>query len=190
MFFENKFLSMVKKPIEGENIYLRLPQKRDFAGWQQVRKFSQEYLQPYEPLWGADALSKQKFYARVRNDTHDASVDSKYAFFIFKKSDDSLIGGINMNNVQRGVFQCCVFGYWMGKSEKSKGFMSEAVGLLAQHCFDNFGFNRIQAATLIDNHASIRVLEKNGFEHEGQARRYLKINGKWQDHVLFAKIKP
>lgn len=174
----------------GANIYLRMAEKADYAAWQKIRQANQEFLQPFEPIWGANALDKQQFFARVRNDRHHASIDSKYAFFIFKKSDDSLIGGININNVQRGVFQCCAFGYWLGKTENSKGFMTEAVQILSQQCFERWQFNRIQAATLIDNQASIRVLEKNGFEREGQARRYLKINGKWQDHVLFAKIAP
>lgn len=189
LLFENKYLTLAKQPIEGENIYLRLPERRDYAQWHEIRKINRAFLQPFEPTWGHDAISKSQFFARVRNDRHDASTDSKYAFFIFRKSDNALIGGINMNNVQRGVFQCCALGYWMGEAINSKGFMTEAVQILLAECFGKWGFNRVQAATLLGNHASIRVLTKNGFEREGQAKRYLKINGQWQDHALFAKVR-
>lgn len=190
MFSKNKYIKQAKTGVVGTNIYLRMAQKSDYEQWRILRQSNQEFLQPFEPTWGQEALSKQQFHARVRSDKYDATNDTKYAFFIFKKSTDQLIGGINMNNVQRGVFQCCALGYWMGQTENSKGYMSEAVQIISQYCFENWGFNRIQAATLLHNQASIRVLEKNGFEREGQARRYLKINGSWQDHVLFAKIAP
>lgn len=190
MLFENKFLNLAKLPLVGDDIYMRMGKKSDFSQWQKTRAENHKFLQPYEPTWGQNALGKPQFNARLRNDKYDASRDVKYAFFIFKKSNDQLIGGINMNNVQRGVFQCCALGYWLAQADNSKGFMSEAVEIISRECFGRWRFNRIQAATLVDNFASIRVLEKNGFECEGQARRYLKINGKWQDHVLFAKIAP
>lgn len=190
MFFENKHLSIAKQTLIGKNIYLRMAKKSDYAAWYELRKNNFDFLQPFEPTWGKNALSKPQFKARVRNDKHDASIDAKYAFFIFKKSDHSLIGGINMNNIQRGVFQCCALGYWLAKADNGQGYMSEAVAIITAHSFEKWKFNRVQAATLCDNHASIRVLEKNGFDREGEARRYLKINGKWQDHVLFAKIAP
>lgn len=190
MFFENKFLALAKQPIIGDNVYLRMAEKKDYSAWHKLRKDNYEFLQPFEPTWGNNALTQKHFHARVRNDQHDASLDNKYAFFIFRKSDHQLIGGLNMNNIQRGVFQCCSLGYWMGKSDNSKGYMTEAVQLVCQQAFQKWKIHRIQAATLLDNQASIRVLEKNDFDREGQARKYLKINGKWQDHVLFAKIVP
>lgn len=54
--------------------------------------------------------------------------------------------------------------------------------------FTELGLHRVQAATLLNNAGSQRVLEKNGFERIGVARRYLRIAGKWQDHVLFQRI--
>lgn len=188
MFSHNKYLSIAKQPIIGQNIYLRMAEKYDYSQFYNIRNSNQTFLTPFEPVWGVNALSKKGFYARVRNDRHEASNDRKYAFLIFKKSDDSLIGGISMNNVQRGVFQACSLGYWLGETENSKGYMTEAVQILTQKCFTTWQFNRVQAATLVDNYASIRVLEKCGFSHEGKALKYLKINGQWQDHLLFAKI--
>ena len=53
--------------------------------------------------------------------------------------------------------------------------------------FVELGLHRLQAATLVDNQPSRRVLEKNGFESIGLARRYLEIAGEWRDHLLFQR---
>ena len=190
MFAANKYLKLAKQVIKGKHIYLRIAEKSDYQQWLEIRSNNQDFLKPYEPIWHKEALLKKTFYARVRNDKYAASADVKYAFLIFRISDNRLLGGINMNNVQRGVFQACAIGYWLGQTENSKGYMTEAVGLITENSFTKWQLNRVQAATLINNHASIKVLEKNGFEREGTARKYLKINNQWQDHLLFAKIRP
>lgn len=189
MFSENKFLSLAKQHIIGQAIYIRMAEKSDYSQFHKVRSENKQFLQPYEPTWDSTALSKKTFYARVRNDRHEASQDRKYGFLIFQKSNNMLVGGVNLNNVQRGVFQACSLGYWMAQNQNSKGYMTEVVKLITDKCLKEWGFNRVQAATLLGNIASIRVLEKCGFEPEGEAKKYLKIDGKWQDHRLFAKIK-
>ena len=50
-------------------------------------------------------------------------------------------------------------------------------------------FNRLEAACLPRNTASIRLLEKVGFSREGYARKYLCIDGRWQDHVLYGLVR-
>jgi ribosomal-protein-alanine N-acetyltransferase len=55
--------------------------------------------------------------------------------------------------------------------------------------FGTAGLHRLQAATLVDNHGSQRVLEKNGFEQIGLAPRYLHISGAWRDHILFQRTR-
>ncbi len=189
MFAESHNLRLAKQPIEGENIYLRMAEKRDYMRWQTARQAGQDFFKLYEPTWHKDVLSKKYFYARVKNDKHAASADVKYGFLIFHKTDNRLLGGININNVQRTIFQNCTLGYWTSQAENSKGYMSEAVGLMSNACFNKWGLNRVQAATLTNNKASIRVLEKNGFLQEGVAKQFLKINNQWRDHILFAKIR-
>ena len=51
------------------------------------------------------------------------------------------------------------------------------------------GLHRVEAACIPTNNASIRLLEKTGFVREGFAREYLCINGTWQDHLLYARLK-
>ncbi len=54
--------------------------------------------------------------------------------------------------------------------------------------FGELGLHRLQAGTLVHNTGSQKVLERNGFERIGLARAYLKIAGRWQDHILFQRI--
>jgi len=84
------------------------------------------------------------------------------------------------------VFQNAYMGYFVGRDHNGRGLATEAVELVVAHGFDDLALHRIQAAVMLDNPASMRVLTKAGFRREGVARRYLQIDGRWVDHVLFA----
>ena len=64
-----------------------------------------------------------------------------------------------------------------------------AVGSLLPFAFQTLRLHRVEAACLPANAASIRLLEKRGFRREGFAREYLCIDGVWQDHLLYARLK-
>ena len=84
--------------------------------------------------------------------------------------------------------QAAQLGYWLGSPHLRKGYMSDAVAAVLPYTFFGLRLHRVEAATLPTNGSSIRVLERNGFVREGYARRYLKINDDWQDHILFALL--
>ena len=67
--------------------------------------------------------------------------------------------------------------------------MTRALKLLMPFVFRTLGLHRIEAACLIGNDASRKLLQRAGFRQEGLARRYLLINGEWADHLLFALLK-
>jgi len=66
--------------------------------------------------------------------------------------------------------------------------MTAAVRLILPFAFDHLKLHRVEAACLPSNAASIALLRRCGFREEGLARRYLRINGQWQDHLLFAQL--
>ena len=111
-----------------------------------------------------------------------------YAFFIFRNTDDALVGGLTLSNIRRGVTQAVSIGYWTGLHFIGRGYMTRSVRMAAGYVFDTLRLHRIEAACLPNNTASIAVLERNGFQREGIARSYLKIDGRWQDHVLYALL--
>jgi ribosomal-protein-alanine N-acetyltransferase len=95
---------------------------------------------------------------------------------------------VNLSDIVRGVFCNAHLGYWVDARLAGRGIMSAAVEAAAVHARDDLGLHRLQAATLAHNDASQRVLERTGFERIGVAPQYLKIAGRWQDHVLFQRI--
>jgi ribosomal-protein-alanine N-acetyltransferase len=112
-----------------------------------------------------------------------------YALFIFSAASGSLVGGLTLCNVRRGVTQACTLGYWIGAQHAQKGYMTAAVRAVIPFVFDSLELHRLEAACLPANVASIKLLERTGFMREGMARRYLKINGVWQDHLLYALLE-
>ena len=174
--------------IESEKVTLRTPQMADYPAWAELRAQSREFLAPWEPLWASDELSRASFRRRVRHYLRDLREDVGYALFIFAVSTGALIGGLTLCNVRRGVTQSCTLGYWIGAQYASQGYMTAAVRAVVPFVFDSLELHRLEAACLPTNAASIRLLERTGFKREGLARRYLRINGVWQDHLLYALV--
>ncbi|MEM7619404.1 MAG: GNAT family protein [Pseudomonadota bacterium] len=172
-----------------EDIILRLPQASDYAPWAELRSQSRDFLVPWEPKWSRNELSKSAYRQRLRHYMKNVKDGCGYAFFIFKKSDDSFIGGININNIRRGVTQSCSVGYWIGVPYANQGYMTKGLNRVIHFVFDSLKLHRLEAACLPENKASIRLLEKKGFRVEGLARQYLFINGLWQDHILYALLE-
>lgn len=104
--------------------------------------------------------------------------------------DDSgiVVGRVNLFFIVRGPLQSCTLGYWVSPAAAGRGLATSAVAHLAAWAFDGLGLHRIEAGTLVDNAASQRVLVKNGFERFGLAPRLLRVDGRWQDHVLFQRL--
>jgi ribosomal-protein-alanine N-acetyltransferase len=174
--------------IEGDGVVLRTPQMGDFPEWAQLREQSRDFLTPWEPIWPADDLTRAAFRRRLRRYSEDARQDLAYAFFVFRQSDEALVGGLTLANVRRGVAQAGSLGYWMGAPYARQGYMTRAVQALIPFAFGPLRLHRLEAACIPTNKASIRLLEKCHFSREGLARRYLCINGLWQDHYLYALL--
>ncbi len=174
--------------IRGDRVWLRVPQTGDYADWAQLRGVSDSFLKPWEPEWSYDELTRSAFRRRLRHYQRDMRDGLGYAFFLFRNGDNRLLGGVTLTNARRGVSQSVSIGYWVGEPHARQGYMTAAVRVLVPFVFESLGFHRIEAACLESNAASRRLLEKCGFQHEGLARKYLKINGQWQDHLLYAAI--
>jgi ribosomal-protein-alanine N-acetyltransferase len=174
--------------LEGQGVRLRAPRWRDYPEWSALRRASRDFLQPWEPVWPEDDLERGAFRRRLAAYAREIDLGGAYPFFIFRTSDDALVGGVTLSNVRRGVAQMATLGYWMGQPYAGHGHMTAALRPLAAFAFDGLGLHRIEAACLPENHASHRLLLKSGFQAEGKARAYLKINGIWRDHLLFGMI--
>jgi [ribosomal protein S5]-alanine N-acetyltransferase len=175
--------------IRGGRVCLRSPTMQDYSAWAELRALSRAHLTPWEPQWTRDELSRSNFRRRLRQYNREMRDDQGYAYLIFTEADARLVGGLNLSNVRRGVAQAASIGYWMGTPHAGRGLMTESVRAAVAFAFGGLRLNRLEAACLPSNAASQRVLDKVGFAREGRARRYLKINGQWQDHDLFALLQ-
>ncbi len=176
--------------VEGRGVRLRPPRASDYAEWREVRAASRAFLQPWEPTWPADDLSRAAFRRRLLAYARDREAGVAYPFFVFRASDDALTGGITLSNVRRGVAQMGSVGYWCGRGFTRQGLTLAAVRALCEFSFRTLALHRLEAACIPENQPSRDLLEKAGFTEEGFARAYLKINGVWRDHVLFGLVSP
>ena len=186
-------LSKIAEPeplLRGDGIYLRPAVSGDFAAWVRLRTESREFLTPWEPLWPEDDLTRAAFRRRLRRQTDEMARDEAFSFLIFDAGADTLLGGLTLGGIRRGVAQSGTLGYWMGAPHAGKGRMTRAVASAVRFGFATLRLHRIEAACLPENTASQTLLERNGFQREGLARGYLRINGAWRDHLLYALVEP
>lgn len=176
------------QPLTGRMVTLRPPLNQDYPAWAELRAMSREHLVPWEPIWPRDDLTRSAYRRRLRHYAREARDDHGYAFFVVETVSGRLVGGITLSNVRRGVTQSATLGYWMGAPFARRGMMSDAVECITPFVFQELRLHRLEAATQPQNIPSARVLEKNNFQREGYARSYLKINGVWQDHVLYGRL--
>lgn len=174
--------------LSGQDVFLRYPRMADYRMWSALRGESRDFLEPWEPSWLTDELTKGAFRRRIKRYSKEARLDTAYAFFVFRNSDGALLGGCNLSCVRRGVSQNCMLGYWIGEPFARQGYMFDAVRTLLPFVFRTLGLHRIEADCLPVNAPSRNLLVKAGFREEGLARRYLRINGEWRDHVQYALL--
>lgn len=178
-----------KVRIETERLILRPPVHADFPAWTDLRRASAEFLQPWEPTWAEDHLSRRAFTNRVYWATRAVRSGTALPVFLIRATDQVLLGAITLDNIRRGPAQAGTLGYWVGQPFARRGYMAEAIQALVNHAFTGLDLSRVEAACLPENAASRGVLEKSGFKYEGVAQSYLQINGRWRNHVLYASLR-
>lgn len=171
----------------GPRVFLELLRREHTQELLRYRRANFEFLRPYEPLQDERELVGAEQEALIASYLERASRDQSYHFGIFLHQGGTLVGRFNLNNIVRGVFQNAYVGYALDERHQGQGLMTEAVALGCEIGFRILALHRLQAATLSWNKGSQRVLEKNGFRREGYAPGYLKIAGRWQDHIIFAR---
>jgi len=174
--------------IDGEQVFLRMPVRQDYKTWAETRAASSQFLQPWEPIWPADDLTRRSFHQRVWRYEQEYREGKALPLFMFLSDENRLVGGLNISNIRRAAAQSCMIGYWMAEENAGKGLMLAGLRATIPYIFDVLQLHRIEAACIPDNTRSVRLLEKANFQYEGYLRGYLNINGKWRDHQLYALL--
>lgn len=177
--------------LEGKRVRLCPAREQDWSHWARVRGLNAARLKPLEPTWSDDALTQGFFRRRVEALRREWQAGSCASFLIWQKSGwatPQLVGGFNLNHICRGAAQHATLGYWIAAEAEGQGLMTEAAALACDFAFGSSGLHRLQAGTLVHNMRSQALLRRLGFQEEGFAKAYVKIDGRWQDHVLFGLV--
>ena len=172
----------------GRRILLRPIVAAYFPAWREVRRRNVDWLTKWEAqrIQGQPDIVEDRdaFSVRCSARQRERQLGTGYGYGIFV--DGELAGEINLTAVQRGPFQSAYVGYWIDEKHAGNGYMPEALILLTQFAFDELHLHRIQISIIPRNSASRRVVEKLEIRDEGVAKRYLEINGVWEDHIRYA----
>ena len=144
---------------------------------------NKEFLAPFEPPRDESFYTPAGQLTRIQQATADPQLHRCVI-----EADGEIVGMISLSVIERGPAESAHLGYWVAQAVNGRGIASKATALMVQTAFDDFRLHRLQAGTLLDNAASQKVLARNGFERIGVARSFLRIDGRWQDHVLFQLI--
>jgi ribosomal-protein-alanine N-acetyltransferase len=144
------------------------------------------FLAPYEPVRPDGYYDESGQAAHIADLLARTADDRSYGFVVL--DDGEIAGRINLHEVVRGPVQSANVGYWIDGRRNGRGLATRALAALLEVAFGELGLHRVGASTRPENHASQRVLAKNGFTRIGVARRHLLIGGVWRDQVLFERL--
>ena len=177
--------------IETERLVIRLARPDEVPEIVRYYRDNRDHLQPYSPTFGADFLDVDTWTEQVEARAREFASGESFRGFLFARDHPArVIGNINLTQVVRGAFQSCVLGYNLDAGAQGRGYMTEAVRAVVSFAFREWGLHRVQADHMPRNERSAAVLERCGFKVEGHAPGYLRINGRWEDHVLTAITNP
>lgn len=171
----------------GGDVGLRPPQLRDAAAWSSARLRDRGYLQRWEPTSAASWQERNSTASWPGHWSALRSLGRKGTALPFAITvDGEFAGQLTVGNVVRGALRSAWIGYWLMERLAGAGAATAAVALAVDHCFTRVGLHRLEATVRPENAASMRVLEKSGFRHEGLFERYLDVAGAWRDHYVYA----
>ncbi|AXI01889.1 GNAT family N-acetyltransferase [Aquirhabdus parva] len=151
---------------------------------------NQAHLKPWDPLRNDDFYTLQNMRHTLEKYEQQIKAGLSLNLLIYTIESPELIGHCNYSNIVQGAFQACHLGYAISAAFEGKGLMYEALTAANHYIFETYGLHRIMANYRPENHRSGTLLNRLGFEKEGLAKSYLKINGTWADHILTSKINP
>lgn len=115
-----------------------------------------------------------------------AGAPSERVRLICRREDEAIVGVANLSQILLGDFRSAYLGYFGFAPFDGDGYMTEGIDLVLRMAFGDVGLHRLEANVQPDNERSIALLERLGFRREGYSPRYLKIGGRWRDHVRYA----
>ncbi|MGN4127454.1 GNAT family N-acetyltransferase [Lysinibacillus sphaericus] len=174
--------------IQGGKCYVRTFQEKDAQNLSGLVSRNKYFWSTYEPLQRPEYYTVDAQYKKILESLYLMDSKREFSFGIYEQGTNNLIGHIALYAVKRLPYSSAFVGYAMDEIYIGKGIVTEAVDLVVRFAFEQIGLHRVEAYVSTQNNASIRVLEKSGFQREGLLRQLLYINGQWVDHYMYACV--
>jgi len=175
--------------IQGEKCYIRTFQEKDAQSLTGLVSRNKYFWSTYEPLQRPEYYKVDAQYKKIQESLYLMDSKREFTFGIYELRTNNLIGHIALYAVKRLPYSSAFVGYAMDEIYIGKGIVTEAVKMVVRFAFEQVGLHRVEAYVSTQNSASIRVLEKSGFQREGLLRKLLYINGQWVDHYMYACLE-
>ena len=172
--------------LTAAEVALRLVTPDDVPGLTALVVANRDFLAPYEPERDESFFTEETQRRVVEGALEKHATGLCVPLVVLARGE--VVGRLTVADVVRGAFESAHLGYWVSEHVGGRGVATAAVAQALDLAFGELALHRLQASTLPDNARSQAVLERNGFERIGHAPQYLRIAGRWQDHVLFQRL--
>ena len=169
--------------LAANGVLLRPIKRSDRFAWTEIKARNKSWLSPWEATNPDGHISTPTFSDVYRQSRRSAKNGNAFMFAIVVDGD--LVGQITLGNVIWGSLREGYIGYWIDQKHAGRGIMTTSLALLTEYSLKEAGLHRIEVSIRPENHASLRVVEKLGFNNEGMRPRFLHIDGDWRDHSIF-----
>ncbi len=168
----------------------RMVRREDAFALLNYFKRNKDFFEPWEPK-RSDQFNEASFWFEQLALRELQQLEKTASYWVAENPyDGHIVAHCSLTNVIRGPFQAAYMGYGIDEKYQGKGLMKALCVDVIGYAFNELKLNRIMANHMPANKRSENLLKSLGFVKEGYAERYLKINGKWEDHVLTALINP
>jgi len=175
-------------------LLLRPIEPNDLGEWLRYCDETDENFRPYFPT--PDSLDPLlRFDLAVQKTVIGLQSGGAVRFMAFDAVDGRMAGQVALNMIVRGVMECCMMGWAVHPAWQRRGIGAEICLAAMRYAFSpsggggsGLGLHRVGCSIMPRNVASLRLAARLGFRQEGFSRKYLRINGVWEDHVMFSYL--
>ncbi len=172
----------------GFRVYLRAPRSEDAPAFLAAAKASLRL----HGAWVHAPSTPARYKAFVRRYGGFARRDplevTHAGLLVCRCDDEAIVGVFNFGEIVRGLFQSAYLGYYAFAPHAKAGYMGEGLELALDFAFRTLKLHRVEANVQPSNRRSLALVRGAGFVREGYSRRYVRIAGRWRDHVRMALL--
>lgn len=175
--------------LETDRLYLKILDENSYRDVTNYYKRNKDFLKKWSTHKRDDFFSEDYQRSLLVLEKSEIANGKKLKFWIYHKESNELIGFITFGSISRGAFESSILRFKLDKGHTGKGYMTEALNKALDYYFNVLKLHRIEVNVMPTNVCAIKVLEKLRFNKEGTSEKYLKKNGRWEDHTRYAIIK-